>query len=146
MGTQSLNDLFGDLPDFPGRKPPKNRSASKKEKDDDPFRFLRSTTYVVRGESIAFYTVGELAKALGRKPGTIRAWESRGYIPTPTFRTPPPDMAQIPGKTPKGRRLYSKKQVELLIYSVKHFGLDNPRGEGADWVGFKKHIQEQWSK
>lgn len=146
MGSQSLNDLFGDLPDYPGKKQPKNRSSSKDSGGDDPFKFLRTTVYYVRGEEMAFYTIGELAKALNRKPVTIRQWEARGYIPTPTFRTPPPEGTQLPGKTVKGRRLYSKQQVELLIYAVKHFGLDNPRVENQDWVGFKKHIKEQWSK
>ena len=144
MGSKSLNDLFGDLPDYPGKKPPKNREA--KGNDDDPFKFLHTTMYVVRGEEMAFYTIGELAKALNRKPVTIRQWEARGYIPTPTFRTPPPEGTQVPGKTAKGRRLYSRKQVELLIYAVEHFGFNNPKSEGYNWVGFKQYVKEQWSK
>jgi hypothetical protein len=146
MGSQSLNDLFGDLPDYPGKKQPKNRQSSKESDSNDPFKFLRTTEYIVRGEKMAFYTIGELAKALNRKPVTLRQWEARGYIPTPTFRTPPPEGTQIPGKTVKGRRLYSRKQVELLIYAVDHFGLNHPRTEHQNWVGFKQYVKEQWSK
>jgi hypothetical protein len=145
LGIKGIDDFLGDLPNYPGKKPPKNRAGSKPAVNDDPFVFLHATYYTVRGEKTAFYTVGEVAKALDRKPGTIRKWEERGFIPTPSFRTAPPDGEQIPGKSLKGRRLYSKKQVELLLYSVEHFGLNNPRGKGADWVGFKKHIKEHWS-
>lgn len=144
MGPQSIDSIFGDLPNYPGKRLPKNRDFPKKDVDADPFAFLRATYYTVRGEKTAFYTVGELAKALGRQPGTIRTWESRGIIPLPSFRTAPPAGEQIPGKPVKGRRLYSKKQVELLLYAVEYFDLDNPRGEHADWVGFKKYIKENW--
>lgn len=144
MGPQSVDSIFGDLPNYPGNRPPKNRGGVKKDVDADPFAFLRATYYTVRGEKMAFYTVGELAKALNRRPGTIRMWESRGIIPTPSFRTAPPSGEQVPGKSIKGRRLYSKKQVELLLYAVEYYGLNEPRGTDADWVGFKKYIQENW--
>jgi len=144
MGSQSIDSIFGDLPNYPGKRPPKNRGGVKKDVDADPFVFLRATYYMVRGEKTAFYTVGELAKALERQPVTIRMWELRGIIPTPSFRTAPPAGEQIPGKPLKGRRLYSKQQVELLIYAVKHYGLNNPRGTDADWVGFEKYIKKNW--
>jgi hypothetical protein len=144
MGSQGIDDIFKDLPNYPGKRPPKNRVTAKKDVEADPFAFLHATYYTIRGEKKAFYTVGEVAKALNRKPGTIRMWEFRGFIPTPSFRTAPPEGEQIPGKSVKGRRLYSKKQVELLIYAVEYFGLYDPRGTDADWVGFKKYIQENW--
>jgi hypothetical protein len=144
MGSQSVDSIFGDLPNYPGKRPPKNRAGTKKDVEADPFAFLRATYYTVRGEKKAFYTVGEVAKALGRRPGTIRMWEMRGIIPTPSFRTAPPEGEQIPGKSLKGRRLYSKQQVELLLHAVEQFDLDNPRSQDADWVGFKKYIQENW--
>lgn len=146
MGVEGLSDFLGDLPNYPGKKLPKNRANSKKGKEEDPFEFLHATYYQVRGEKTAFYTVGQVAKVLGRRTDTIRQWENKGLIPTPRFRTAPPEGNQIPGKPAKGRRLYSRSQVELLIYSVKHFGLEgNGREKGADWAGFKKYIQTHWS-
>jgi hypothetical protein len=146
MGVKGLDDIFGDLPNYPGKKPPKNRGDVKQDKKEDPFEFLHATYYQMNGEKVAFYTVGEVAKALGRKTDTIRQWENRGFIPTPKFRTAPPEGNQIPGKPAKGRRLYSRSQVELLLYAVQHFGIDNPRGKNTDWVGFKKYIKDNWTK
>jgi hypothetical protein len=145
MGAQGLDNFLEDLPNYPGKKPPKNRAESKKSKEEDPFEFLHATYYQVRGERVAFYTVGEVAKALGRNPGTLRMWESKGVIPVPKFRTSPPEGSQIPGKPSKGRRLYSRTQVELLLYAVEHFGLNKARGQNADWVAFKKYIHTHWS-
>jgi hypothetical protein len=139
MGAESLND-------YPGKTAPRNRGKKKPARIEDPFAVLHTVTFTIRGEEVSFYTVGEVAKALNRKSGTIRKWETLGYIPTATFRTPPPEGQQIPGKVTKGRRLYSRSQVELLIYSVQHFGLDNSQPNKANWLGFKKHIKENWIK
>ena len=139
MGSESLND-------YPGKTPPKNRKKRKPTRIEDPFSLLHPIVYSIRGEEQTFYTVGEVAKALNRKAGTIRSWEAKGFIPTAIYRAPAPYGQQLPGKIAKGRRLYSKKQVELLIYSVQHFGLDNPQPNKANWAGFKKHIKEQWTK
>lgn len=66
--------------------------------------------YVVGGTETEFFTVGQLATALGRQPVTIRKWEREGVIPKATF--------QAPGKDgdPRGRRrLYSREQVEGMV-------------------------------
>lgn len=139
MGAESLND-------YPGKTAPRNRGKRKPARIEDPFAVLHTVTFTIKGEDVSFYTVGEVAKALNRRPGTIRKWEADGYIPTATFRTPIPEGAQIPGKPSKGRRLYSRSQVELLIYSVQHFGLNSPQPKNANWIGFKRHIKENWIK
>jgi hypothetical protein len=139
MGAESLND-------YPGKTAPKNRGKKKPARIEDPFAVLHTVTFTIRGEEVSFYTVGEVAKALNRRPGTIRKWEADGFIPTATFRTPIPEGAQIPGKPSKGRRLYNRSQVELLIYSVHHFGLNSSQPKNANWIGFKKHIKENWIK
>ena len=75
-------------------------------------------TYTVNGEDVEFFSVGQLARALGREPGTIRKWEAQGVIPKATF--------QVPGRDgdPRGRRrLYSRKQVEGLVQIAEDEGL-----------------------
>jgi predicted DNA-binding protein (UPF0251 family) len=69
-------------------------------------------------------------------------WEQRGWIPKVRYRTPAPAGTQIPGKPTKGRRLYSREQVELLIDAVEAFRLNDQKK--ADWDGFKKHIRANW--
>lgn len=79
MGTESLDNIFGDLPNYPGSKKPKNRDAYTTL--GDPSANVKPTFYTINGVRQEFYTVGQLAKLLGRRPVTIRAWESRGWIP-----------------------------------------------------------------
>ena len=136
-------DLLGDLPDWPGNTPPKNRPGKKPLSElDDRFNGAKSKVFRMNGVERRFFTVGELAKALCRKPVTIRMWESKGWIPRANYRTPAPRGQQIPGKTVKGRRLYSLEQVEFLIDAVKRFNLDDP--VQANWEGFKKHTSTNW--
>lgn len=66
--------------------------------------------YVVGGVEMEFFTVGQLARALGRQPVTIRKWEREGVIPRSTYQSPGRD------DDPRGRRrLYSRKQVEGIV-------------------------------
>lgn len=133
-----------DAPDYPGKTPPKNRSAkSSKALDiEDRFNGAKGKTFRVNGEDRQFFSVGELAKCLNRKPVTIRMWEQKGWIPKATYRTPTPKGQQIPGKTLKGRRLYSLEQVEFLMDAIEHFKIDDPNK--ANWASFKKHIKDKW--
>jgi hypothetical protein len=137
-------DFFNDLPDFPGKTPPKNRSSkqSRSSQLDDRFNGAVGKVFKVNGEDRTFYSIGELAKCLRRKPVTIRMWEQQGWIPKATYRTPTPKGEQIPGKTLKGRRLYSLSQVEFLMDALEHFKIDDPNK--ANWDGFRKHIKNNW--
>ena len=72
--------------------------------------------YQVNGKDIKFYTIGQLAHALNRRPVTLRKWESEGIIP----------MAQFiaPSDTPNGRRrLYTREQVEGIIRIAEDEGI-----------------------
>lgn len=65
-------DLFGDLPDYPGKRAPKNRPTSGKPTRDtaeDRYNGAKGKEYVINGEKLIFYTIGEVcvrhwAKAL----------------------------------------------------------------------------------
>jgi hypothetical protein len=136
-------ELLGDLPDWPGNTPPKNRNVNNKQKPAiDLFNGAKPKTYRIAGLDIELFTVGQLAKALGRKAITIRMWESQGWIPKATYRTPAPSGEQIPGKPSKGRRLYSVAQLELLIAAAESFKIDDPAH--SDWDGFRQHIKNNW--
>jgi hypothetical protein len=138
-------DFFNDLPDFPGRTPPKNRKADSKGNTsflDDRFNGAKSKKMKVNGIEREFFTVGELAKAINRKPVTIRMWESNGWIPKARYRTAPPKKETIPGKAVKGRRLYSLEQVEFLLTALSRYEIDDPAK--ANWDGFRQHIKNEW--
>jgi hypothetical protein len=66
--------------------------------------------YVVAGAETEFFTVGDLAKALGRQPVTIRKWEREGVIPKSTYQSPGKD-GDVRGR----RRLYTREQVEGMV-------------------------------
>jgi hypothetical protein len=137
-------DVDSEESDYPGRTPPRNRSNSPKPKTrlDEIMRDAKAKSYKVNGELRDFYTIGELAKLLSRKAVTIRMWERNGWIPHANYRTPAPKGEQIPGVEPKGRRLYSREQVEFLLTAVEIYSL-NSQAE-ADWSGFKKHTTTKW--
>lgn len=63
-----------------------------------------------------FFGIGDLAKALHRKPLTIRQWEREGVIP--------PSGHESPGVNHHGRRrLYSRAQVEGIVAIAEEEGL-----------------------
>jgi DNA-binding transcriptional MerR regulator len=74
----------------------------------------------IRGVPTELFGVGELAKALGRRPVTIRTWERNKVIPNATVLRPGRD------KDPRGnRRLYTRAQVEGLVKIATEEGLMN---------------------
>ena len=139
-------DLLGDLPDWPGSTPPKNRKHKKASTRValDRYNGANPLIYTINGVDRLMFTVGKLAKALGRKSDTIRVWEHKGWIPRATYRTPPPRGDQLPGAPRKGRRLYSQEQVDFLIDALERFDLKDSRS--PDWALLKTHIQQHWPK
>jgi len=138
-------EMFGDLPDFPGSRAPKNRPSSKKQDSylSDRFNGARYKVYRINGEEVQMFTIGQLAVAVNRRPVTIRMWESRGWIPKATYRTPTPKGIQIPNKSTKGRRLYSRPQVEFLLEAMQTFKLGTAE---ADWKKFAEHTSKNYPK
>lgn len=139
-------DLFNNLPEFPGKTPPKNRLVEKEVVTHgiDRYNGAKSRVLIVNNEPRQFFTVGEFAKALGRKAATIRMWEYRGILPKANFRTPPPKGSQLPGKEPKGHRLYSLEQLDFVIDLVEKYRLDDPLN--AQWEAAKQHIKTNWPR
>jgi hypothetical protein len=73
---------------------------------------------VVNGVETNFYTVGQLAQALGRQAGTVRKWEREGVIPKSTYQSPGRD-GDVRGR----RRLYSREQVEGIVRIAQEEGV-----------------------
>lgn len=142
MKSRDPLELLGDLPDWPGTTPPKNRSESKPRVVLDRYNGAVPKIFRIGGVDKELFTVGQLAKALGRKAVTIRMWEHQGWIPKATYRTPAPAGSQIPGKPSKGRRLYSVEQLEYLLNAIASFNLNDP--VTADWNAFKQHVKQHW--
>lgn len=139
-------DLFSDLPDFPGGRPPKNRPDKKPRQlneVDDLYNGAKPKTFIINGEKRVFFTIGGLAKVLQRKPVTMRMWESNGWIPKATYRTPAPKGVHFGEKPAKGRRLYSLEQVEFLRDAVMLFDIN---GANPKWEQFKEHIKKQYPR
>lgn len=105
---------------YPGSKTPKrsyseNYKPPSQEPEED-VTLGRSRTFLVYGEPKEFYGMGDLARALERKPGTIRKWESEGVIPNATFVLPSSDQR---GQ----RRLYTEEQIVGLRKIAQEEGL-----------------------
>lgn len=140
---RDILDLIGDLPDFPGNTPPKNRSNKKPPSSTD-LNGAKGKVYRINGSDTELFTIGELARALGKKPVTLRMWEREGWIPKATYRTPPPKGVQLPDRPSKGRRLYSREQVEFLAKAIVFFSLDEKNS--PNWDRFREHIKANWPK
>lgn len=130
-----------DAPAVPGKRPLKNVDTNKQEAlDSFDIDQLKSSTWAINGVAREFYTIGQLAKAIGRKPVTLRSWEAKGWLPVPKYRTPKPSKEQIPGRPAKGNRLYSREQVLYLVAAAEAFDLRDPLN--ADWDGFRHHMKD----
>lgn len=74
------------------------------------------TIMTVRGREVEFFTIGQVARAINRKAGTLRAWEDKGILPESGYVKR--------GKDPRGdRRLYSRDQAEGIIRLAKACGV-----------------------
>lgn len=101
--SAALQQFFpGSIKAIPTVKEPETKAVSEEAWDFKP------RTFTVGGKDVEFFTVGQLALALGRRPVTIRKWETEGIIPKALFSAPSED--------PRGRRrLYTRAQVEGIV-------------------------------
>lgn len=126
---------------YPGNTPPRAQVAATPvlTNSQELLNSLPSAKFMVDGREVQCYTIGAVAKVLGREVVTIRAWEAKGWLPKKTLRTRRPEGAGFNAKAPKGRRLYTRDQVEYLMEAHSRFHLDKP--QSADWQGFINHMK-----
>lgn len=145
-------DLFGELPDYPGKTKPKNRTdgGTKVGSFDDPFKGVPKRIATIGGTPRELYTIGSTARVLGRSAATLRKWERKGWIPAPTYRTSKASGAKLLNTDSKGYRLYSREQVEVLLEALTSNNLAgdrNPSWQDANnWVSFINYIKANWPK
>jgi hypothetical protein len=93
---------------------------------------------IVGGEKVEFFVIGALCAALGRPPVTIRSWVKQGHIPDARFRMP--DKNGI-----RGRRLYTRTQIEALIKTAEVHGiLGSNRVDWTQHRTFADDVREAW--
>lgn len=129
---------FSDL-DYPGRKKPVNR-GEKKASSDIQVWDSKPLRYLVNGTQQEFYTVGHLSKALGYSVQSIRGWETKGLLPKSPYRSPRTNGMVAGGKSNKGRRLWTRRQVEGIIgIARKHRVIVNRK---PPTPAFAKEVEE----
>lgn len=148
MGADPIADLFPELDDkdrFPGGRAPRRVMPETAKPTIAPDWDANPTIKIHKGEEREFFTVGDLANALGKKPVTIRSWEDKGYLPRSRYRGPTPKGEGIPGKTVKGRRLYTRQQIEIVITAALEAGVAGPNAlYRPDWRKFTKTVVDGW--
>lgn len=150
MGDR-IDDLLSELKpgiDFPGSKPLRAQveaRASKKRREESTSGWDEKPIYkLVGGVRTEFFTIGHLAAALDRKPVTIRSWEDKGWLPGSGYRTRPPVGEQVPDRPVKGRRLYTRRQIEIVIDAAADCGVVGTNLRNVDWRKFKKIVLDGW--
>ena len=149
---RDILDVFGDLPDYPGSRPPKNRETGKKgpKSADDPFVGVPFKKVIIKGEERHLYTIGNVAIILKRKAQTLRKWEHNGWIPAPSYRSLKASGNKVVNAKQKGYRLYSREQVDLLVNALVRFNLDGNRNKDwqntDSWIGFIEYVKANWPK
>lgn len=112
-----------------------NRNKDEERRTPPPSWDRSPRIYALGGVEREFFTVGNLAEALGRQSVTIRKWEREGVIPKAQF--------QVPGRNddPRGRRrLYTRAQVEGIVRIAADEGLHaNTRKSFAE-TQFKERV------
>jgi hypothetical protein len=93
-----------------------------------------------QGFEIEFFPIGALAKALGRRPVTIRSWIDKSWIPKARFKTP-----DIPGtRGNAGRRLWTRKQIEGIARVAREEGLLDPKPPLIQTTRFSERVFSEW--
>jgi hypothetical protein len=111
--TDPLLDRFSDL-NWPGKRKPVNRTDVP-ERPEPAVWDEKPLKYMYKGVEREFFTISHLSTALGKAPVTIRSWENKGILPSSSYRSPRPRGGNLPGTTPKGKRLWTKDQILGII-------------------------------
>jgi hypothetical protein len=123
-----------------GAPPPVTPATPEPSWDEHPQR------HFLRGEQVEMFPVGALATAVGVTPKAIYKWERLRILPPSRFRTQAPKASPIPEKTPAGRRLYTRAQIEAVIEAAHEACVSMPRTPGTrpDWKLFTALVVRSW--
>ena len=126
MGDAVL-DRFRDLSetevkDYPGKRKPALRQI-KRHKQEQPGWDADPVYYMVDGEKKEFFTIRHLAAALDYSQQSIRAWENSGLLAKSPYRSPKPRKPTIGGRNTKGKRLWTRAQIEGILRIAEEEGV-----------------------
>lgn len=75
--------------------------------------------YTVNGVEREFFVISDVAKAIGYSVHSIRAWETAGLFPPATYRSPRTRGPVAGGHSNKGKRLWTRKQIQAILRIAK---------------------------
>jgi hypothetical protein len=114
--SNTVAERFADL-DYPGRRKPVNRVPVS---PPEPAAWdAKPVYYKVGGEKREFFSISHLAKALDYSVQSIRAWENMNLLPRSPYRSPRTKRPVAAGKSNKGRRLWTRAQIEAILRLAK---------------------------
>lgn len=108
--------------DYPGRKKPVNRTVKQKE-EKAPDWHEKPIKFMVGGVQREFYTIRHIAAALGYSVQSIRTWENSRLLPKSRYRAPAPRKSGSPAHITKGRRLWTREQIEGILRIASEEGV-----------------------
>lgn len=115
MGDR-IDEIFGGPRFYPGSKREIPDRTEPPKKSRRPVEEGAWDEYPIIHNDVEYFTIGKLAKALGRAPDTLREWEEKGFIPRAKYRT-------ASSNSKKARRLYTRAQVEGIVRLAEEEGL-----------------------
>ena len=137
-----IDEVFGDL--YPGSRK-RRRSVERPRTEVEPAWDATPTIKVYNGRHTEFFNTGALAKALGKKPVSIRLWERRGYLPAAPYRLP--GFSDSRGNEIAGRRLYSRALIDVVVEEfAKRDLLGKRRVEWKHHGDLTIAVAERWRK
>lgn len=129
-----FTELFEGVDTYPGSKQRRGDTVLRASAPADvhPLDGIRPFLTSDTGEE--FFSIGQLAQALGRESGTIRKWEQTRVIPAATYQINVNENRDERAR----RRLYSRTQVEGIYEIAKDEGLLN---DSRVYIGRTKFTQ-----
>jgi hypothetical protein len=73
----------------------------------------------MNGRKQEFFLISHLAQALGYSVQSIRAWEAQRLLPRSPYRSPKTRGMVAGGRSNKGRRLWTREQIEAILKAAK---------------------------
>ncbi|MFI6495924.1 hypothetical protein [Nonomuraea typhae] len=94
----------------------------------------------VNGKKRDLYTIGALAKIIGRKPDTVRGWENFGWLPQPTDNYTGRDPKNPASARHGRRRLYTRDQIIGIYMIAKDEGILEKHAKPITHTNFTKRV------
>ena len=139
MSDDFIESSFADLDVFyPGSKRKRRETTVPEVQTKELWDSRPYLKTLPNGMEVEMFTVGALAKALGRPFITIRKWNEEGYLPSCPYRLTTTQNKN--GEDHKGRRLYSRDMIETAVELFNKAGLLHVKR--IEWSLHQKLVKE----